>query len=159
MDLHRLKCFCCLLKEARGGKRWEGSCFFWGQMFRVPNSCRYSARRLNSGGTLCGVKGPVTIWLVLLIQLVLPNCFSPLSRTGFNALGSVGNTIAHLMATKYEYIIVLDQYLSRSFVGLYRVSVVWKVLYATKSVSAFLFTSDGDAAETPKKNPKGGCGK
>lgn len=115
-----------LLLLAEGSARREemgGQLLFWGQMFWVPNSCRYSARRLNSGGTLCGVKGPITIWLVLLIQLVLPNCFSPLSRTGFNAVGSVGNTIAHLMATKYEYIIVLDQYLSHSFVGLYRVSV------------------------------------
>lgn len=34
--------------------------------------------RLNSGGILYGVKGPTTILLVLLIQLVLPNCF-PLS--------------------------------------------------------------------------------
>lgn len=59
--------------------------------------------------------------LVLLIQLPLTNCFfPPLGRTGFNALGSVGS----LMATKYEYRIVLSQYLSHSSVGLSRVSVV-----------------------------------
>ncbi|NXL07196.1 TF7L2 factor, partial [Mesembrinibis cayennensis] len=36
--------------------------------------------RLNSGGTLCGFEGPITILFVLLIQLVLPNCFPLLAE-------------------------------------------------------------------------------
>lgn len=81
MDVWCLKSFCCLLKEVRGGRRWEGS-FFLGSEVLSGKLLQVLGQevRLNSGGTLCSVKGPITILLVLLIQLVLPNCFPLLAE-------------------------------------------------------------------------------
>lgn len=81
VDLRRLKCFCCSLKEVWGGRRWEGS-FFWESDVLGTKLLQVFGQevRLNSGGNLCGVKGPISIFLVLLIQLVLPNCFPLLAE-------------------------------------------------------------------------------
>ncbi|NXN43720.1 TF7L2 factor, partial [Rhinoptilus africanus] len=59
MDLHRLKCFWCLLKEVRGGRRWAGSSFLGSDVLGTKLLWVFIREvRLNSRGTLCGVKGP-----------------------------------------------------------------------------------------------------
>lgn len=69
-----------LLLLAGGSARREkmgGQGFFFGSDVSGTRLLQVFSQEvgLNSGGTLCSVKGPITILLVLLIQLVLPNCF------------------------------------------------------------------------------------
>jgi len=81
MDLRCWKCWCCLLKEVGGGGGWEGGFFLGSDVSGTKLWQVFGPEgRLNSGGTLCGVKGPTTMLLVLLLQLVLPYCFPLLAE-------------------------------------------------------------------------------